>query len=171
MDFTGTPLGNPASLTIGIVTFSAQVGVLSIENTIGAAFGMTAPSLVKDNGAVNIQLVFSGPVSALAFENVTPFAGSILSVFSNNNFTGLLEAYAIPDASASSTFAIAGLADAGIRSATITGGSLVIAAYDNFKFVPAVPVVTPEPSAMYLLGTGLAALAGFARLRAATKSR
>jgi len=153
----------PQTITEGLATFTGGV-ILTNELGTGNAFSVYAtcsPAFCNQSYTLlnPITISFSAPVSnvTLIVTNDEPATYSFTDNL-GNAASATTNVLALP-------FPLVdfGLVDSGITSATIVSSSSSWDfAIEGLTYTPAV-VVTPEPSALLLLVTGLLALAFFAR--------
>jgi len=157
----------PQTITEGLATFTGGV-ILTNELGTGNAFSVYAtcdPALCSQSSTLlnPLTITFSAPVS-----NVTLIATNALgATYTFTDNLGNAAVMTLGVLTVPAPLVDFSLVDSGITSATFVSSSSSgwDFAIEGLTYTPAA-VVTPEPSALLLLVTGLLALAFFARKKA-----
>jgi len=170
IDFESQTIGVYNSLTIGVVTFTANDNHLRVGNEYAGNYGTTGKSL--DNGTYDsegffgLTINFSSPTSAFGFKWGAAEPSAIWNLRAYDSSNNLLDTYLLPDTSSDPTGAFVGLAVSNISYATLINSTDYDWIFiDNFTYQPGGGGggEVPEPATMLLVGSGLIGLAGYGR--------
>ncbi|MEO8937458.1 MAG: PEP-CTERM sorting domain-containing protein [Burkholderiaceae bacterium] len=165
VNFDSTALATRSSLTSGAVTISGIGGSIRVANDYPGQYnGRGAAYLDNDQGDTNgFRFDFASIVNAFAFNFGASDNVWTLTAFDASGH--VLESVRAPITNGSNAGDYIGLADAGIKYATLTTSSSDWVFVDNFVY--AAPLVrasaVPEPGSIALIGLGIAGVVAMRR--------
>ncbi len=171
INFESVAPGTYSSVTQSGVTFTPDgSNQIWVDNAYSGQYNNFGQSLHNNYDSLSfgtLTINFSSPTSAFGFHWGASDTQWTLNAYNASHV--LIESFALPITGPGNAGTFVGLVDPGIASATLVGDAGDYIFVDNFAFQGNASSSVPEPSSLFLLGTGLAGVITLARKRLSSR--